>query len=79
MEMLVLPPLEEVDKPFAKDWPRLEAMLAEAISRQVGRVMHGLPPNQKEIAGITAAFTWHGVFSRIQSVYAEALELHGVR
>lgn len=79
VEMLVLPPLEEVDKPFAKDWPRLEAMLAEAISRQVGRVMHGLPPNQEEIAGITAPFTWHGVFARIQSVYVEALELHGVR
>jgi len=79
VEMLTLPPLEEVDKPFAKDWPRLEAMLAEAITRHVGRVMQGSLPNQEEIARITAPYAWREVFAKIELVYNEALELHGVK
>lgn len=79
VEMLTLPPLEEVDKPFEKDWPMLEAMLAEAISRQVSRVMQGSRPNQEEIEGLISPYTWREVFAKIESVYIESLELHGVR
>jgi len=79
VEMLTLPPLEEVDKPFEKDWPMLEVMLAEAISRQVGRVMQGSRPNQEEIERLISPYTWREVFAKIESVYIESLELHGVR
>ncbi len=79
VEMLALPPLEGVDQPFAHDWPRLETMLAEAISRQVERVMQGSRPSHEAIARLTSHYTWREVFARIESVYFEALELHGVR
>lgn len=79
VEMLALPQLQEVDQPHARDWPRLEAMLAEAIARQVERVMQGSRPSRPAIAGLTSPYTWRVVFARIESVYFEALRLHGVR
>ncbi len=79
VELVALPPLEEVDKPFDKDWPQLETMLAEAISRQFQRIMKGSRPTPEEIAELTSSYTWEEVFSRIETVYAEALELRGVK
>ncbi len=79
VELVALPPLEEVDKPFDKDWPQLEIMLAEAISRQVHRIMKGSWPTPEEIAELTSSYTWEEVFSRIEMVYTEASELRGVK
>ena len=79
VNLIPLPPLEGVDKPFDRDWPKLEAMLADAITGQVKRVLEGSRPSPGEIAELTAPYTWEKVFTRIETVYTEAMALRGVR
>ncbi|MBL4903404.1 MAG: glycosyltransferase family 4 protein [Desulfocapsa sp.] len=73
LKLLPLPSLEKVDKPFERDWPRLETMLAGAITEQVKHVMDGSRPAPGVITALTAPYTWENVFSRIEAVYNAVL------
>lgn len=79
VKLVVLPPLDKIDKPCDQDWPLLESMLAEAISQQIQCIMSNPQPSRSEIAELTSPYTWEKVFSRIEAVYGEVSELCGVR
>lgn len=73
VELLPLPPLKGVDIPHAEDEPRLEAMLARCLERQVGRIMASPNPDPAAAARLTLPYSWRSVFARVAGVYQEAL------
>jgi glycosyltransferase involved in cell wall biosynthesis len=72
VECIDLPVMESIDRPDPRDWSLLEARLAEAIIRMVGRVRKAPTPNPVEIAGITGESRWRAVFRRIEDSYRRA-------
>lgn len=68
-ELVALPPLQEVDNPFAEDMEQLTVQLAAALERKVHEILK--TPNLKnEVVGaITAQYIWPAVFAKIEEVY----------
>jgi glycosyltransferase involved in cell wall biosynthesis len=78
VELLPLPPLQDVDSPYPHDKPALEAMLVACIERQVRRIMASPGPDPVAVAGLTRPYTWQSVFARVDAVYEEAVSERGL-
>lgn len=71
---VALPPLETVDRPYAKDAAVLDERLTAALEETIRAVQSGAHPNSEEIEKLTAAYTWPNIFKRITEVYELAVE-----
>ena len=72
-ELLRLPALERVDRPFQRDREQIRADLAEVIEKMVQRILQEPSANQAEIDRLISAFTWDAVFARIETSYQKAM------
>ena len=71
IDLVELPRLYEVDKPDPADEPRFEKNLQGAIQRQI-HAAHRQPEIDLSLVGNQmAAFSWQGVFQKIESLYAD--------
>ena len=74
VDLIQLPPLETIDRPYPKDEVWLEKELREKMNQMIGRVKENPDYNDKQAEKIAADFTWHHVFNRIFAVYQEAVK-----
>jgi glycosyltransferase involved in cell wall biosynthesis len=67
---LVRPPrLRDVDKPFPEDEGRFQADLKQALIRQISAAVRRPQIDLHPIADRMAAFSWGGIFEKVQDVY----------
>jgi hypothetical protein len=79
--LLELPPLETVDRPFARDETILETRLAHALEAVVEKVVKEPSVDPEPVERLTRPFTWESVFARVEGSYTKALEArsqHGI-
>jgi glycosyltransferase involved in cell wall biosynthesis len=68
------PRLRKMDQPYPEDLPAFVRDLAQAIEIQIARAIELPQIDLSPVMGKLAAFTWRGVFARIQKVYFNVLE-----
>ena len=69
VQLIDLPPLETIDRPFEKDAPRMEKMLAEALEKMMFTVRHTPDFDDSGADAIAQRYTWQRVFEKVLSVY----------
>lgn len=69
IDLISLPPLETIDRPFAKDEEKLEDALCESLSKMIARVRRSPDVDDPQARKIAADYTWPKVFERVMSVY----------
>lgn len=69
VDLLELPRLETVDTPFQKDLPALEQALAHALEKSMAKADQNRQPDLDKIHQLTRAYTWEGVFAKMQAIY----------
>jgi len=69
VDLISLPPLETIDRPFAADEKRLEDALCHRLSTMIARVRRSPNMNYPQAEKIAVEYTWPKVFERIVSVY----------
>jgi glycosyltransferase involved in cell wall biosynthesis len=69
-----LPKMQGIDRPFPKDWNRLEAELATGIRRMTERVLAAPGPAHEEVGRITSNAGWAAVFRRVEDSYRRAID-----
>ena len=79
VDLLHLPPLKDVDRPYPEDEARLETMLAECIERQTRRILKSPSPDPLAVSKLTSPFTWQSVFAKVDTIYQELLSARGLR
>lgn len=74
IELINLPLLQTIDKPYLKDEEHLERVLSEKISRMIAIVRENPEYSDKHAEKIARDHTWQQVFLRILAVYKEAIQ-----
>jgi glycosyltransferase involved in cell wall biosynthesis len=69
IDLIDLPTLETVDTPFQKDMPALERALAHALGISIAKADQNRQPDLGQIHRLTCAYTWEGVFSKMETIY----------
>jgi glycosyltransferase involved in cell wall biosynthesis len=69
IDLISLPPLETIDRPFAEDEKRLEDALGESLSKMIARVRLSPNMHDPQVDKIADDYTWPKVFERILPVY----------
>jgi len=74
IDLIQLPPLESIDRPYQKDEKRLQDALSESIQKMIDvvKVSPNLEDPQAEI--IASRYTWSRVFKHLLSVYKDAVD-----
>ena len=65
------PRLRNLDKPYPEDLPAFERELARALDQQMAAVIRQPQLDLRAIQGQLAAFTWRGIFARIEKIYVD--------
>jgi glycosyltransferase involved in cell wall biosynthesis len=73
IDLIPLPPLESIDRPFPADAAQLEKTLGEHILKMIERVRMAPDVDDPGADRIAARFTWARVFERTLTVYMEAV------
>jgi glycosyltransferase involved in cell wall biosynthesis len=73
IELIQLPPLETIDRPYARDEADLENALCNSILNMIAVVKDAPDFDDPEADEIASRFTWSRVFERILTVYADAI------
>jgi glycosyltransferase involved in cell wall biosynthesis len=73
IDLISLPPLETIDKPFARDEVFLENKLRESLLKMISRVKVSPDMDDPQAEKIAAEYTWPKIFERIMSVYREVV------
>jgi glycosyltransferase involved in cell wall biosynthesis len=68
-ELIALPPLESVDRPFAKDLPLIRDRLARAMENVIGTIETDGPLSPAIVDHVRRHHTWETVFNRIEGLY----------
>lgn len=68
------PRLRKMDQPYPEDLPAFVRNLAQAIEIQIAGAIELPQIDLSPVRGKLAAFTWQGVFARVQKVYFNVLE-----
>lgn len=68
------PRLRKMDQPYPEDLPDYTNNLAQALKRRIASAIDNPQIDLALIEGKLAAFTWRGVFERVQNVYANVLK-----
>ncbi|MDA3895097.1 MAG: glycosyltransferase family 4 protein [Desulfobacteraceae bacterium] len=74
VDLIQLPPLKTIDRPFSKDEAWLEKELCQKINQMIGRVKEHPDCNDKQADKIALDYTWEQVFNRIFSVYQAVIQ-----
>jgi glycosyltransferase involved in cell wall biosynthesis len=69
IELVPMPRLINVDEPVREDQEAFEKNLQNALSRQIAFAGHQPDIDLTPIEDRLAAFSWQGVFEKIQEVY----------
>lgn len=79
VELVALPPMDEVDNPNPEDMGQLTATLAAALERMVQRILQ--TPNLKNdaISTITTQYSWPAIFNTVEAVYRKVQQEAGRR
>ena len=73
IDLIPLPLLKTIDRPFRKDEPHLEKALSQSIMKMLTRVRRSPDFDDPQADQIAANHTWPRVFDRTLSVYMDAL------
>lgn len=73
IELIRLPTLETIDKPFEKDEKQLEAELTQKIIEMISRVKKCPDYQDPQAEKIAANYTWKQVFNRILPEYQKLI------
>jgi glycosyltransferase involved in cell wall biosynthesis len=73
IDLIQLPPLETIDKPYQKDETRLENALSKSILNMIAIVKKNPDVDDPQAKEIASRYTWRCVFERILSVYQDAI------
>ncbi len=73
IDLIPLPPLETIDRPFPEDMSSLESALCESIQKMINRVRTAADIDDPQADRIAAQYTWPRVFERTLSVYRGAI------
>nr|WP_319491134.1 glycosyltransferase family 4 protein [uncultured Desulfobacter sp.] len=69
IDLIDLPPLETVDTPYKKNLPALELALAHALEKSIAKTDQNRQPDLGQVHKLTRAYTWDGVFSKMDAIY----------
>jgi len=69
VERVDLPRLEKVDSPLAEDEALFEQNLKSALEVQIERAAMTPEPDLEPVRPLLDAFTWKGVFEKVEKVY----------
>ena len=72
IDLVTMPRLRDVDKPIKRDQNRFETDLRDALQRQIVACEKHPMIDLSSIAERMSAFSWTGVFKKVQSVYYSA-------
>lgn len=73
------PRLKNMDQPYPEDLPAFEQNLARALEIQLGQARQQPRIDFGAIEDTLAAFTWRGVYTKVEKVYDEVLAKRNVR
>jgi glycosyltransferase involved in cell wall biosynthesis len=73
VDLIPLPPLETIDRPYAKDAAFLERKLTESILDKIDAVKKSPDFDDPQAEKIASSYTWSRVFRRVLSVYDDAI------
>jgi glycosyltransferase involved in cell wall biosynthesis len=68
------PRLRNMDQPYPEDLPAFERGLARALETQMKRALQSPRIDLAAIEDKLAAFTWRGIFAKIEKVYDDVRE-----
>ena len=74
VDLIRLPPLETIDKPYQKDEAFLENELCESILNKIDSVRKSPDFEDPQAEMIASSYKWPSVFERILSVYKNAVD-----
>lgn len=74
VDLLLLPPLETIDKPYQKDEAFLEDELCKSILNKIDAVRKSPDFDDPQAEMIASSYKWPSVFERILSVYKNAVD-----
>jgi glycosyltransferase involved in cell wall biosynthesis len=73
IDLIHLPPLETIDKPYPKDEAYLEDALCKSMLNMMAAVKKSPDFDDPQAEKIAADYTWAHVFKRTEAVYKDAL------
>lgn len=73
VDLIRLPPLETIDKPYQQDESQLENALSESILNMITAVKKNPDVDDPQAEEIVSHYTWRRVFERVLSVYQDAI------
>ena len=73
INLIQLPPLETIDRPYQKDEPQLENVLCKSILNMIAAVKKSPDFDDPQAEKMASDYTWSRVFERTLSVYNDAL------
>jgi len=76
INLIQLPPLKTIDRPYQKDEAQLEKELCQSILSMIAAVKKSPDFDDPQAEKIAANFTWPCVFQRTLAVYNDALRQH---
>ena len=76
INLIQLPPLETIDRPYQKDEAHLEKVLGKSILSMIAVVKKSPDFDDPQAEKIASDYTWPRVFQRTLSVYNDALDRH---
>jgi glycosyltransferase involved in cell wall biosynthesis len=74
VDLIPLPPLESIDRPYQKDEAFLENQLCKSIVNKIDAVKKSPDFDDPQAELIASSYTWPSVFERILSVYKDAVQ-----
>jgi glycosyltransferase involved in cell wall biosynthesis len=76
INLIQLPPLETIDRPYRKDEIQLESVLRKSILDMIAAVKKSPNFDDPQAEKIAFDYTWPRIFERTKSVYEDALNQH---
>jgi len=76
INLIQLPPLETIDRPYQKDEVHLEKVLGKSILSMLAAVKKSPDFDDPQAEKIAVNYTWPRVFQRTLAVYKDALRRH---
>ena len=73
IDLIELPPLETIDRPYQKDEARLEKVLGKSILNMIAVVKKSPDFDDPQAEKIASDFTWSRVFERTLRIYHDAI------
>ncbi len=74
IDLIQLPPLETIDRPYQKDEARLEKALCQRILNMMAAVKKSPDVDDPQAEKIASHYTWTHIFERTLSVYRDAVK-----